>query len=444
MYETIFAPVTASGISAISVFRFSGKGSQEILKSLIKSTKLPQERKLVLKKIFNPISNELLDICLICWMPSPNSFTGEDCFEVQCHGGLATHKAFIEVLSKIEGLRFADAGEFSKRAIINGKIDLVQAEAINEIISAETEKQRNINLRQLNRGLSIPINLWRDSIINTLSNIEAAIDFSDEDGVPQKIDISSEIKRISNDIKKVVEKGNKYEIISNGTKVALTGLPNSGKSSLFNYIIKKQKSIVTKIPGTTRDVVEKKINLKGFPVIFLDTAGIRETKNLIEKEGIKKAKSAIKEANIVLKIKDISKLKNKNNFDSNKDKEWLVLNKIDKINIEKIIKKKEYKNTFLVSAKTGKGVKELLQTIYYYILNETKKNREDEYFFTNERQKNDLNMALANLKEATNEKDEEVVAEYLRAATNNLERILGKIDIEEVLGDIFSNFCIGK
>ena len=172
-------------------------------------------RKLVLKKVFNPATNELLDVCLICWMPKPNSFTGEDCFEVQCHGGLATMQAFTKAFSRIKGLRFADAGEFSKRAIINGKIDLVQAEAINEIILAETEKQRKLNLQQLNKGLSIPINLWRNSIINTLSKIEAAIDFSDEDGVPEKIDIGLKFKKISKDIKKVVEKGNKYEINNN-------------------------------------------------------------------------------------------------------------------------------------------------------------------------------------------------------------------------------------
>ena len=444
MHETIFAPVTAYGTSAISVFRFSGNRSKNILKELIKSNKIPLARKLVLKKVFNPATNELLDVCLICWMPKPNSFTGEDCFEVQCHGGIATMQAFTEAFSRIKGLRFAEAGEFSKRAIINGKIDLVQAEAINEIILAETEKQRKLNLQQLNKGLSIPINLWRNNIINTLSKIEAAIDFSDEDGVPEKIDIRTEIKKISKDITKVVEKGNKYELITTGTKIALTGPPNSGKSSLFNSIIKKQKSIVTKIPGTTRDVVEKKINLRGSLVILLDTAGIRETKNLVEKEGIKKAKKAIKEADIVLKIADISKINNKIETRFFKNKNWVVLNKIDKLKKEKSLKYQKNENIFLVSAKTGKGIKGLLKKIHQHILNETKEEERGDYFFTNERQKRDLKKALANLQRAVEEKDEEIVAEYLRAASGNLERILGKIDIEDVLGDIFSSFCIGK
>ena len=164
MDDTIFAPVTANGIAAISVFRFSGSKSGSILKLLIKKKKLPAERKLVLKNIFIPNSNELLDVCLICWMPSPNSFTGEDSFEIQSHGGLSTSQLFIEVFSRIKGVRLAEPGEFSKRAIINGKMDLVQAEAINEIILAETEKQRAINIRQLTKGLSIPIKYWRKKL----------------------------------------------------------------------------------------------------------------------------------------------------------------------------------------------------------------------------------------------------------------------------------------
>ena len=444
MYETIFAPVTASGISAISVFRFSGKESGKVLKVLTKYKNLPEERKLVLKNIYNPSSNTLLDVCLICWMPKPNSYTGEDCFEIQCHGGLSTSQALVEACSEIKGLRLAEAGEFSKRAIINGKLDLVQAEAINEIILSETERQRSLNLKQLKRGLSIPIKLWRNRIINILSKIEASLDFSDEDGVPANLDIRSEIKKIFNDIMIVLEKGKKYELITTGTKITFTGPPNSGKSSLFNYIIKKQKSIVTKIPGTTRDVIEKKVNLNGAPVIFFDTAGIRATKNIVEKEGIKKAKKAIKEADIILNIQDLSKDKKTNYKDSFRNKTWFVFNKVDKVKKEIKFKKQENRAPFFVSAKTGKGIKELLNKIQEHILHKTEEGGHNEYFFTNERQKADLRNALANLKAASNEKEEEIIAEYLRAATNNLERILGKIDVEEVLGQIFSSFCIGK
>ncbi|MDC3024436.1 tRNA uridine-5-carboxymethylaminomethyl(34) synthesis GTPase MnmE [Alphaproteobacteria bacterium] len=440
MVETIYAPITANGVSATSVFRFSGKETSKILKALIKSKKLPIERKLVLKKIYQPNSNNLLDIGLICWMPKPKSFTGEDCFEIHCHGGMATSQALIDAFSKIKGLRFADAGEFSKRALINGKMNLVEAEAVNQIISAETESQRVLNLQQLEKGLSIPIKSWRKKIIYLLSKIEAAIDFSDEDGVPESINVSSEIKKIAEEIIKVIKKGNRYELISEGAKVTITGPPNSGKSSLFNYIINKEKSIVTNIPGTTRDVVEKKINLRGLPVSFLDTAGIRATRDIVEKEGIKRAKEAIQEADIVLNIQDATKSTKKNTMKITSEKSWIVFNKIDKLGY----KMKENDNCFLVSAKTGKGINKLLNEIYNHVAHKTKETNDGIFFFTNERQKVDLKKALSNLRYASIEIDEEIIAEYLRAAAVNLERILGKIDVEEVLGDIFSSFCIGK
>ena len=443
MYDTIFAPVTSIGPSAISVFRVSGNKSSNILKELIKSKKLPKERKLVLKKIYYPRNKKkILDICLICWMPKPNSFTGEDCFEVHCHGGALTGKAFISVFSEIKGLRFAEAGEFSQRALINGKTNLIKAEAINEIITAETEEQRSLSMRKLNKGLTIPISSWRYQIINILSKIEATIDFSDEDGVPVKIDINKDLKKIMAQIKGVLKEGDKMDLISRGMKVAFTGRPNSGKSSLFNSIIKKEKSIVTKIPGTTRDVIEKKINYKGYPITFSDTAGIRKTKNLVEKEGIKKAMTAVKEADLVLNINDITKVRKKE-----KTKElnaWNIYNKIDKVNENKKIINTEKNKTFYVSAKTGKGIEGLLEAIHAFMLKKTKKSNESDYFYTNVRQKRELEKALNEIYGALSEKNEEIIAEHLRTSVNNLERILGKIDIEDVLGNIFSNFCIGK
>lgn len=443
MYDTIFAPITNIGPSAITVFRFSGKESGKILKLLIKEKKLPLERKLVLKNIYFPYKKQILDKSLICWMPNPNSYTGEDSFELHSHGGIATSQAFFSALSKIKGLRVAEAGEFSKRALINGKIDLIKAEAINEIIISETEKQRNLSIKQLNRGLSIPISLWKEQVVNTLAKIEAIIDFSDEDGVPEQLNIKRDLEKIFNQIKKVLKEGKKYDLIKHGTKITFTGPPNSGKSSLFNCIIKKEKSIVTKIPGTTRDVIENRFNLKGYPVIFFDTAGIRNTKSAIEKEGIKKALTAVEEADIVLKIIDITSTK-KESKNQRKENEWQIYNKIDKIKVNKPNKSIEKENSFYVSAKTGKGVSELLKKIHDYILKDTKVIEKANFFYTNARQKNDLKKALSNISLAIEAKDEEIIAEYLRATIYNLERILGKVDVEDVLSNIFSNFCVGK
>jgi len=441
MYDTIFAPITAVGSSAISVFRVSGEKSNDILKILIKNKTLPVERRLTLKKIYHPyIKNEIIDICLICWMPKPNSYTGEDSFEIFCHGGNATSLAFINCLSKIKGLRYATAGEFSKRALINGKIDLIKAEAINDIIFAENEKQRALSMKQLNKGLSIPINHWRQTMINTLSKIEATIDFSDEEDVPEKINISSELSKIIKQIKEVINEGNLCDLIFKGLKVTFTGPPNSGKSSLFNYIIKKEKSIVTKIPGTTRDVIENKITYNGYQITFFDTAGIRKTKNLVEKEGIKKALKAIKDADLVLNVNDITNTK-KNVTSRNS---WQIFNKIDMKGLASRKKTSQQKKTFFISAKTGEGVDTLLEAIYRHIVNKTKRREENQFFYTNQRQKIDLEKALTDLSNAIFEKNEEIVAEHLRSAINNLERILGKIDVEDVLGNIFSNFCIGK
>ena len=439
MYDTIFAPISSVGSSAISVFRVSGDNSSKILRLLIKNKILPVERKLTLKKIYHPfIKDEIIDICLICWMPKPNSYTGEDSFEIFCHGGNTTSRAFINCFSKIKGLRFATAGEFSKRALVNGKIDLVKAEAINDIILAENEKQRSLSIKQLNRGLSIPINLWRKIMINALSKIEATIDFSDEEDVPEKINISTELSKIIMQIKNVLQEGDLCDLIAQGLKVTFTGPPNSGKSSLFNYIIKKEKSIVTKIPGTTRDVIEKKINYNGYQITFFDTAGIRKTKNLVEKEGIKKALKAAKEADLVLNVNDITNIK-KNEI----KRSWQIFNKIDKGNKAALKIQYKGKKIFFVSAKTGEGVEKLLEAIYKHISNKTKRKEQNEFFYTNHRQKGDLERALAELSSAINERDEEIVAEHLRAAINNLERILGQIDVEDVLGNIFSNFCVG-
>ena len=440
MYDTIFSPITLTGPSAISVFRVSGENSGVILKLLTKSKDLPKERRQILKKIYNPaFKEEVLDICLICWMPKPNSFTGEDSFEISCHGGDSTSFAFIEVLSKIEGLRFADAGEFSQRALINGKLDLVEAEAINDIILAETEKQRLLSIKQLSKGLSIPINFWRKEMINVLSKVEATIDFSDEESIPDKVYFKEDLEKLIFQIKEVLNEGDKVDLISNGTKVALTGAPNTGKSSLFNYIIKTQKSIVTNIPGTTRDVVEKKVNYKGYQIIFSDTAGIRKTKDLVEKEGIKKAIKEIEAADIVLNIYDVTELEEKE-----KSSFWNIYNKIDKIKDNTLKEKLAGKNSFFLSAKTGEGVGQLIEAIYENILIRTKEGGKEGYFYSNKRQRNNLEKVVVELKSAINENSEEIIAEHLRSAIYNLERVLGKVDIEEVLGNIFSKFCIGK
>ena len=436
MNKTIFALATGNEIAALSVIRISGAECKKILKTLTLKSE-PQDKVLVLRKFYNPLNKkEIIDHCLMAWMPGPKSYTGEDCLEIYCHGGQAVFKSFFEVLIKFKDVIYAEQGEFSKRAIINGKMNLVEAEAINDLINARTEKQRVLAARQYDGGLYIPLRDWRDKLIECMSIIEANIDFSDEEDTPNFINIEKQLEILMTTMKKVLKDNENYELLKEGTKVVLTGSPNVGKSSLFNTIIRREKAIVTDIAGTTRDIIESKINLKGYPVVIYDTAGITDSNDRVEQEGIKKAKEVIKGADIVLNIYDIENYKKR----IIKNSKWNVLNKIDKMS--KRIKVEL--NTNLVSAKSGEGIEELLNKIHKEILKKTKYLYSADAIISNSRQINELEDALSSIIKARGERAPEILSEHLRQANRSLERILGNIDIEEVLGSIFSKFCIGK
>lgn len=436
MQNTIFALATGNQISAISVIRISGQECKRVLKKLTLK-KLPKERFLTLRNFYFPGSKKLIDRCLVAWMPSPRSYTGEDCIEIHSHGGEAVFQGFFIALTSFSNVCYAEQGEFSKRAIINGKIDLVQAETINDLINSQTEKQRELAISQYNKGLSIPVNRWRKEIINCMSLIEANIDFSDENDTPDNLNIEKELINLRTEIKEVLKSKDYYKLVNEGIRVVFKGRPNAGKSSIFNSILRQQKAIVSKTPGTTRDIIEGKINFKGNAITFYDTAGITITGDEVEKEGIKRTKKLLKEADIILNIAENEKFlpatHNKN--------EWLILNKID---MNKKFKKKLSHKVILVSAKTGEGLKELLNKIKSEIIKRTKKVDSKENVIINLRQTNELKEAELNIHKAIEEISEEIIGEYLREANRALERIIGNIDVEEVLGNIFSNFCIGK
>ena len=279
MQNTIFALATGNQTAALSVIRVSGEASERILKKLTLKNP-PSERLLTLRNFYFPKSNKkLIDRCLVVWMPAPRSYTGEDCIEIYSHGGDAVFQGFFSALTSFPNVRYAEQGEFSKRAIINGKTDLVKAEAVNDLINAITEKQRELAISQFNRGLSIPIMKWRKEIIKCMSLIEANIDFSDESDTPECVNITQELSTLREQVKGVIKNKDYYELVNKGIKVVFKGKPNAGKSSIFNSILKKQKAIVSSTPGTTRDVIEGQINFKGYVIIFYDTAGITKTKD---------------------------------------------------------------------------------------------------------------------------------------------------------------------
>ena len=437
MQKTIFALATGNQIAALSIIRVSGKDSERILKKLtLKNT--PTERLLTLRSFYFPKSNKkLIDRCLVVWMPAPRSYTGEDCIEIYSHGGEAVFQGFFSALISFPNVRYAEHGEFSKRAIINGKTDLVKAEAVNDLINALTEKQRELAISQLNRGLSIPITKWRKEIVKCMSLIEASIDFSDESDTPESVNITKELSMLKEQVKGAIKNKDYYELVNKGIKVVFKGKPNAGKSSIFNSILKIQKAIVSNTPGTTRDIIEGQISFKGHAIIFYDTAGITNTEDRIEREGIRRTRKLLKEADIILNITEGESFLPKNR----KKKEWLILNKIDK---SKELKKKFEGKALLVSAKTGEGLEEILERIYKEIIKKTKTLNDPKNIILNLRQAKELEEAEHNITKALEEKSEEIISEHLRQANRSLERIIGNIDVEEVLGNIFSNFCIGK
>ena len=284
---TIYALSTGPGTSGLAVIRVSGKNTAEVVKELT-GAKLPTPRMATLKKFSKNGGKELIDEGVIIWFPGPNSYTGEDLAEFHVHGSRAVIKAMHLAISKIKNCRLAEPGEFTKRAFQNGRINLLKAESIADLISAETEIQRKQALKIMSGKSSDKFNLWRERLLKILSHVEAKIDFPEED-LPRNI--IKEIQKKSNDvlieIKKTLNDQKVGERIREGFKIAILGPPNSGKSSLLNYLSKRDVAIVSEIAGTTRDVIETHLNLDGYPVVVSDTAGIRSSKNEIEKKGIK-------------------------------------------------------------------------------------------------------------------------------------------------------------
>ena len=286
---TIYALSSGSGTSGIATIRVSGKLAKKVVEQLTKS-QIPEPRIATLKKINNINTNELIDEGIIIWFPGPNSYTGEDMAEFHVHGSLAVVQAIQNSISEIEGCRIAEPGEFTKIAFQNNKINLLKAESIADLISSETEIQRRQAVKIMTGKSAERFNFWRDGLVKVLANVEAKIDFPDED-LPEDIlkNIKTKVNEIKNEIKKTLNDQKVGERIREGFKIAIVGPPNAGKSSLLNYLSNKEAAIVSEIAGTTRDVIEVHLNINGLPVIISDTAGIRSSKDEIEKKGIKLA-----------------------------------------------------------------------------------------------------------------------------------------------------------
>src|SRR5210317_124563 len=442
---TIFALSTGPGVSGVAVIRISGKETTEVIR-LLTGSKLPKPRVATLRKIKKINTSELIDEGLILWFPGPESYTGEDMAEIQVHGSKAVVDALHSSISQIENCRLAEPGEFTKLAFQNGKINLLKAESIADLISSETEIQRKQAIKIMNGKSADQFNLLREKLLKILSHIEAKIDFPDED-LPNKI--LDEIKNNSNEVIKKIEKilndQKVGERIREGFKIAILGPTNAGKSSLLNHLSNRDVAIVSEIAGTTRDVIETHLNIDGYPVVVSDTAGIRDSKNEIEKKGIKLALDKAENADLKLIVIDAKNIDFKGVLKELMDENAiLVVNKSDLLKEDLNFEIKNYEHV-LISVKNNLNVEDLILKIKNKLKN--KFITSEDILITRERHRQHLEQSLnylKNFEEKNEAEDFDKAAEDLRLATRHLGMIVGKVDVEEILGSIFNDFCIGK
>ena len=442
---TIYALSTGPGIAGIAVIRVSGKNTIDVIKK-VTGDKLPRPREATRRK-FNYINtNELIDEGVLLWFPAPNSYTGEDLAEFHVHGSRAVITALHKTLAQIENCRLAEPGEFTKRAFQNGKISLLKAESIADLISSETEIQRKQALKIMSGKSSNRFNSWREKLLKILSHVEAKIDFPDEN-LPKDIltNIQKTSDQVSFEIQKTLNDQKVGEKIREGFKIAIIGPTNAGKSSLLNYLSKRDVAIVSETAGTTRDVIETHLNLDGYPVIVSDTAGIRDSKDEIEQKGVKLALHRADDADLKLVIIDgNSNDLNKTLKDFVDENAILVVNKSDLLNgnLNEKFKKHEY---VLISIKNNSNLDQLISKIKNKLKNKFISN--EDILITRERHRQHLEHCIAYLKSFKNKKGSkefDKAAEDLRLATRHLGMIVGKVDVEELLDSIFNDFCIGK
>jgi tRNA modification GTPase len=448
MTDTIYALSSGAVPAAIAVIRVSGPKARAALQAL--AGKVPEPRRAAFASIRDPQSGELIDQALILFFEAPNSETGEDVAELQLHGGRAVIAGVFEALSRMEGLRPAEAGEFTRRSFEHGKLGLTQIEGLADLIYAETGSQRRQAMRQLQGLLGNRADAWRKQIIEALALVEAGIDFSDEADVSADVTARAlhAAQMLQHEIAAILSDGRRGERLREGLVVAIAGPPNAGKSTLLNRIARREVAIVSPHAGTTRDVIEVHLDLEGYPVTLLDTAGIRETDDPVEREGVARARARAEAADLVLWLTEGIGA----NRDSGSGTElWLIRTKID-LSAEdwgepsaRTALGPEERRFYEVSAVSGEGVDRLLADLTEF----ARKSFEarEPALVTRERQRCLLEAAESALNRAISEGKagrEDTFAEELRLAAQALGRLTGRVDVEDILDVIFRDFCIGK
>lgn len=442
--KTIFALSTVFGKSGVAVIRISGDEVKNIISKLtnIDINKI-KPRYAYFVDLKNNTTKETIDKCLILYFNAPHSFTGEDVLEIQCHGSKAVLNSVFKILNSVKNTRLAEPGEFSKRAFYNNKMDLTEADGLADLIDAETSEQQRYAIRQMEGNLKSLYQTWRSKLVKVLSYLEAYIDFPDEE-IPQSLykDILNTVFKVKNEIKKHINNNNLSEQLKNGFRVVIAGATNAGKSSLINMLTKKNTMIVSDIAGTTRDAVDINLDLEGFPIVITDTAGIRKTDNKVEKIGIDLAIEKIKNADIIIALYDATQgVFDKKILPQTSSKIIYVANKSDKLS-EKEKNEITKKKHILLSAKYGEGLDNLIREISNYI--KDKITPSSNQLITRERYKEFLTECLVCLEDFSLDKEIELSAEDIRLACRYIGKITGEVKVDEILDNIFGNFCIGK
>ncbi|MBR5154803.1 MAG: tRNA uridine-5-carboxymethylaminomethyl(34) synthesis GTPase MnmE [Alphaproteobacteria bacterium] len=438
--NTIYALSTVFGKSGVAVIRISGKEVLSVIKEITNiNINTIKPRYAYFTDIINKSTNEILDKSLIIYFKAPHSFTGEDILEIQCHGSKAVLNSVLKLISQIDGVRLAEPGEFSKRAFYNNKMDLTEAEGLADLIDAETEEQQKYAIRQLSGNLKNLYSSWREELVKTLSYLEAFIDFPEED-IPEDLyqSILNTVFKIKSDITMHLKGNNVNERLKNGFKIVIAGSTNAGKSSLINTLAKRNAVIVSDIAGTTRDAIDINLDIKGYPVIITDTAGIRETDNPIEQQGIEIAKEKIETADIIINLYDATNSKEDDALLPSKT--IYVANKIDKLSEEEISKIPS--SHLKISAKQNQGIDVLVENILSIIKDNFANS--SNYLITRERYRVALEECLYYLDTFSLDKEIELSAEDIRLACRSIGKITGFVEVDEILNNIFGSFCIGK
>ena len=448
---TIFALSSGRPPAAIAVVRVSGPRAGDAITAL--GGRLPEPRRAALRRLRH--DGALIDEALVLWFPGPNTETAEDMAELHLHGGRAVVAAVLAALGKLPGFRPAEAGEFTRRAFANGRLDLTAVEGLADLVFAETEAQRAQAMRQFSGALGGRADAWRSRLIEALALIEARIDFSDQDVPDDLVSPALHVAReLAEEIEKTLADEHRGERLREGLTVAIAGPPNAGKSSLLNRLARREAAIVSPYAGTTRDVIEVHLDLAGYPVTLLDTAGVRESDDPVEQEGVRRARARAEAADLVLWVVEagisppVGRAKERSDVPATVQRnevksQWIIQNKVD-LSPQRV-QLKGYEHRYVISTLTGQGLEQLVADLAAFARDTLRAT--EPALVTRERHRLALQQtaeALSRARAVGVSGQEELIAEELRLAARALGRLTGRVDVEDVLDVIFRDFCIGK